>query len=107
MIRTPTIEQIVFAYKEGLDFEVSNKKTNIKGYFFPDLYLVELYIKNIESKKDYLITIGHEFMHFIKPKYSEEKVEEIAQQIVEKTPEIIYFMKDIFKIPNYKKSIYN
>jgi Zn-dependent peptidase ImmA (M78 family) len=101
MIRTPTIEEIIWAYKEGLDFKVSKKNTNIKGKYFPDYYLIEIYIKNINSEKDYLITIGHEFIHFIKPKYSEEKVEKIAVYITEKNPEILYFMKDIFQIPNY------
>lgn len=101
-IKAPLLENIIKAYKEGLDYKLLEEKRGKKGLYSPEEPLIELYLKEIDSKEDYDITIMHEFFHHYRPNYSDEKVERSAQFVVKERPEIVDLVKEIFELPEYE-----
>ena len=62
------IENIISMYDEEIDVKLIKTKPlkpdpNRKGLWDPGEYTINIYLPNIESKKDFHLTLIHEFLH--------------------------------------------
>jgi len=95
------LEEIVTLYEDGWEIKHSTDP-EYRGLCDPGEYIIYLYTNNIETEHEYNVTLIHEFLHAHDCTMSEALVERKAYEIVDHFPEVIDFIKDLYRIENEK-----
>ena len=100
-----TLNQIIDIYRKGVEikFKRKSKDNRIKGEYDPSTLEAIIYVNNNLSNEDKDITILHELIHArddIKGKRlnREKGVEREAIETYKESPEILEFIKALYKI---------
>lgn len=102
-----SIGQVKKVYLEGIDIVFKRKAPhhNMKGEYCSDLYRINIYQSNIESRLDFDLTLLHEFIHasddirdrrLTRP--CKKTVDDEAKRTYRKRPYIIKFIKELYSI---------
>ncbi|MBT4334300.1 hypothetical protein HOD61_00590 [archaeon] len=109
-----TIDDVIDICEEGYEISLTNQPPSFypiaMGYIEPDKSLINIYVDNIPSMKEYNITLLHEFIHaknelggFADHLFNEEDLFEVdAVETYNKTPEVAEFIIDLYDLKNEK-----
>ena len=103
-----SVEQVIKLCEEDvrIRFRRKPRSDKLKGEYDPEDNEISVYLKNIDSKEERDITILHEFIHardiWIKNLDTtgscSERVEREATETYKKRPEVLAFIKEMYKI---------
>ena len=93
-------------YEEGISIKlesISSVSKYRKGLWIPEDERIEVYVRSIESKKDFHLTLIHELLHAKGELYKDNQGKEkdiiaMEKYTYEKNPKVADFIIDFYKI---------
>jgi hypothetical protein len=109
-----TIEDVINICENDYEISLTNQPPSFypttMGYTEPDNSLINIYLDNIPSMREYSITLIHEFIHaknelnkFTDNLFDDDKFTEAeAVETYNKTPEVVELIIDLYDLKNKK-----
>ncbi|GEM_PF-3952735 len=112
-------EDIIYGYEEGVRIKLYQRLPTkgrdlahlkhylTKGFYDASENKVSIYLPHIIDFADYKVTLFHEFAHAIDDllfdeRYTEEKIEEIAQATYQTNERLFEFIKEMYQLKDTK-----